>query len=177
MKERSEDYFILNNYGFPYKVIIRGDQVDIYEPSSYESNEYDKFVVSYDTIDIFIGKSIKTEETEYLESYGEEFDGNTILLRLNTYDYVFVGGKIYEFSTPNDEIIEYLSQVGNNEVPYPVAFSDKNVYLMLDNGYVPKDKFPPFDKYETYSYYYGQMDNEPLEKYKQPMLNVKKIGQ
>lgn len=33
-----------------------------------------------------------------------------------------------------------MSPVGNNDVPYPVSFSSKYVYFMLDNVYVKKNQ-------------------------------------
>lgn len=42
---------------------------------------------------------------------------------------IYVGCEMYSFKT-DDEIIDYVSPMGNNDVPYPVAYSDENVYFM-----------------------------------------------
>ena len=63
----------------------------------------------------------------------------SILLKINctihkNY-YVFIGDRLYGFSTPDDEPIEtFYSTVGNNDVPYPVALSKNYIYFMLDRG-------------------------------------------
>ena len=33
--------------------------------------------------------------------------------------------------------MDYVSPIGNNDVPYPVAFGEENVYFMLDEVYIP----------------------------------------
>lgn len=85
----------------------------------------------------FIGKGLYRENTII---YDPEFDGNTVLLKINNYKYIYIGEIIYEFSTNNDNITEYYSVVGNNDVPYPVAFSDKFAYFMYDKLYLPVEK-------------------------------------
>lgn len=70
--------------------------------------------------------------TEYSNSYGPEYDGNTMLLQLDTLTYVFIGCYIYSFQSLH-EIEEYYSPVGNNDVPYPYAIdTHKNIYLLIE---------------------------------------------
>ena len=49
-----------------------------------------------------------------------------------------IGHIIYEFET-SDQIQKYYSNLGNNDVPYPVAVGEKNAYFMLDRKYVAKE--------------------------------------
>jgi len=91
----------------------------------------------------FIGKSPKNKMTKFSGGYGPKFTGNTILLQLTPKDrYVYIGSEIYEFNFP-EEIIKYTSPVGNNDVPYPSAFSENFALFMLDKAYLPKADFPP----------------------------------
>ena len=55
--------------------------------------------------------------------------GNSMLFkRKGTNTYVHVGTHISEFK-PNAKIVEYVSVVGNNDVPYPYAIDDEgNLY-------------------------------------------------
>ena len=89
---------------------------------------------------VFVGKSPLCKMTETIKTYGEKFDGNSILVKIDKFNYVFIGHEITRFSTElqDDEIIDYTSTVGNNYVPYPTAFGKKCVYMMVDHTRVEK---------------------------------------
>ena len=62
------------------------------------------------------------------------FVGNTFLLEISEEStknrYVFVGAiKIYSFVT-NDHILEYISNMGHNKIPYSIAIGEENVYFL-----------------------------------------------
>lgn len=84
----------------------------------------------YKYTNIFIGKDIN-DKTNL---------GNSILVELGPYHYMFIGWEIYEFFT-EDPIVDYYSEVGNNDVPYPYAIGTKNIYLMIENIYFDKNLF------------------------------------
>jgi len=94
---------------------------------------------------VFIGKSEKEKgET------GSYYDGNSILVEFNNdhesdiWKYVFIGSEIFSFESK--KITKFVSNIGNNDVPYPYAIDvDNNYYLMLD--YVIID-----DRIEEYTY-------------------------
>ena len=195
IKEKFKDYksyFIHNNYDKPFLVYIKNNDVHIYKKSNtyYEKNSksskiidnksiYIEFVKSYNYKKIFIGKSPKCESTIFSKGYGSKFDGNSILLQIDTNKYVFIGVDIYEFKI-DDTINEYYSPVGNNDVPYPVALGSKNNYFMLDKTYVSNDKFKDLtkkNKIDLYSYYYGHSGYENLGKYAKKMKSVKIINE
>ena len=76
-------------------------------------------------------------------------------------------------------INEYYSPVGNNDVPYPVAFGSINNYFMLDQTYISNNEFKGLtkkNKIDLYSYYYGHSGNKNLSKYAKNMKNVKIIN-
>lgn len=102
-------------------------------------NEKNKLIHNINKfVKIFIGKSPKIPMTEFSGGYGRSFDGNTILIQLTTYKYIYIGNhEIYTFTTPNKDIIKtYISPVGNNSVSYPFAFGKKYLYYMPFKKYV-----------------------------------------
>ncbi len=106
----------------------------------------------------------------------ERFPGNSVLLDLGNSRYVFIGHCIYEFSIEaDDEIINYFSEVGNSDVPYPVAISRKNAYFMLYKEYLPKDDFPENISWyhQAYTFFYGHNRNEKMVG--KPFMNIENI--
>ena len=62
------------------------------------------------------------------------FSGNTFLLKIseekNKNSYVYVGAnKVYSFIT-NDYILEYVSNMGDNMIPYSIAVGEENIYFL-----------------------------------------------
>ena len=115
----------------------------------------------YDGIDILSG----------IMKDHKSFRGNSVLLQVID-KYVYIGSEIYEFK-PSDEIIEYYSQVGYNDVPYPVAIGKENMYFMLYKTYVPIKYFEGLKKIDfidAYGHYYGKLKN-----YAKKMKGVKMI--
>ena len=180
-------YFIHDNGSQPFLVAIKDKTAKIYKigkdvavgygnvPAYYytdliEEFKCDKIFIpkGYDGIDIFYG---------IMKDY-KEFRGNSVLLQVKD-KYVYIGSEIYEFK-PSDEIIEYYSPVGNNDVPYPVAIGKENVYFMLesDKTYVPIKYFEGFKKIDfidAYGYYYGHIGNKKFEALAKKMKGVKMI--
>ena len=150
-------YFIHFNGGRPYLIYIKNNDVIIYgvdenkiDISLYEDDEnknkwmYINLVGKYKAKEIFIGKSPLIPMTNFSGGYGKYFDGNTILLLLNNNNYLYISNIIEEFSI-NDKIEQYYSFVGNNDVPYPIAISKKNIYFFrYPTGYLSIDEFPKF---------------------------------
>nr|QDY51676.1 hypothetical protein 1_61 [Mimiviridae sp. ChoanoV1] len=81
------------------------------------------------------------------KSYGKEYDGNTILLQFKNNDCVFIGSRIFKFKAQS-EIIEYVSPIGLNNVPYPYAIDkENNTYLPNEKIYIkglPKNEYNPY---------------------------------
>jgi hypothetical protein len=178
-------YFIHDNGSQPFLVAIKdktakiykiGKDVDVgydYVPAYYYTDLIEEFKCNkifipkgYDGIDILSG----------IMKDHKSFRGNSVLLQVKD-KYVYIGSEIYEFK-PSDEIIEYYSQVGNSDVPYPVAIGKENVYFMLDKTYVPIKYFEGFKKIDfidAYGYYYGHIGNKKFEALAKKMKGVKMI--
>ena len=88
------------------------------------------------------------------------YHGNSILLKLKEKEYLYISGvEMYKFRT-KDHILVYYSEVGRNYVPYPVAVGEKYIYLLLEEVYLEKLKFPNEKEWgvEVYRKYYGHVD-------------------
>jgi hypothetical protein len=167
------EYFTHNNHARPYKVVIENNtQVYIYKSSNNDEN-HDCLFSTINPEQILIGKSIKKKMTEFSGGYGDEFDGNSILLRINESTYIYIGEKIMLFNTTYP-IISYHSPVGNNDVPYPYAIdSANNYYLIIEevilksttelHKFLSENELPTspggsshtVSSYEPYDYYYN----------------------
>lgn len=87
------------------------------------------------------------------------FKGNTILVHENNNKYIFIGDNIHSFEIDADEEIEtFVSPIGNSDVPYPYAISNKKIYLIAFKQCVSNSKIDTnVDPYGT--------ENSDLENY------------
>lgn len=175
-KKKGTTYFIHDNGGRPFQVSVAKGNVSIYEQPNWrdgDTQDFTKLIKTYTHVKkVFIGKD---------NVLGKKFDGNSILVHLSGDRYLYIGSWIYEFSTKHDRIVDYFSQVGNSDVPYPVALGEKSVYFMLEPtkptgftyygrrkvsrraGVVPRDIFPPNTNWENaYTLFYGHGNDPPL---------------
>lgn len=125
-------YRIFDNGLFPFRIKIKkNNKVKIYK--SKDTDDYSILFKTFNPKKIFVGKSPLTPMTNYSGDYGSYFDGNSILLHLGGLEYIFIGETIYSF-TSKYEIVKYVSEIGNNYVPYPYAIDKYNyVYLMIED--------------------------------------------
>ncbi len=163
-------YKVHDNGGRPFLVVIEKNEINVFThgENNDENNDEDyNYTIHILTIVNFLG---------YWNGYhpanptDTRFMGNSILVQLNPHKYIFIGKNIYMFST-FDIIYDYYSEVGNSNVPYPVALGEDNTYYMLDCKYLTNNQIPiVIQPLELYSYYYGHITvpNDPL------LLNVKK---
>lgn len=123
--KKNKIYDVHDNGGRPFRVIANVNGIFVYKNTSvgYDQPEiYSDLVLQ---IKDFLGYWFGFDTTPH------KFHGNSILIQLRTDKYVYVGNEIYAFMT-DEKIIDYLSPVGNSDVPYPVAYGKKFVYFMLD---------------------------------------------
>ena len=120
------------------------------------------------TVDVFMYKgdgerlgerlSHYTNVTQFFEGEDpvEGFLGNSVLFGpINGHcsrkmTYVFVGRKIFSFTT-SSPVTDYVSPVGNNDVPYLYAVTCDRVYLMGEGVYIYKSDLKERD-YTVESY-------------------------
>ena len=105
------NFMMQHNYQSKYLVII-DSVVNVYK---YEKCKFDQPFLSYQPKHVFIGKSQDIVN----------FDGNTLLLEGENNEYVYISGlEIIKFET-EDKNIDYISLMGNNIIPYPIAIGEK----------------------------------------------------
>ena len=157
-------YLTHDNHSRPFCVYIDNNDVHVFklDDSDLESENYTTFVSSFTAKEVFIGKSPLNAMTEFSHGYGPAFDGNSILLKMDAHDYVFIGDMIFSFKT-NHEIITFVSPVGNNDVPYPYAIDTENNYYFLlgTNGGVIKttNHTDPYDDYYAIQRHIEESEN------------------
>lgn len=153
-------YYTHNNGGRPFKIVIEDSEVTIYVYRLWNNNDayWDKdngyykhsCYQSYMPMRVMIGESPRNTMTEYSGGYGPEFTGNSILIHEKNHNYVWIGHTIIRFTTEVD-IEEFVSPVGNNDVPYPWARDVLgNTYLFIENVILGPECQWEDDPYEYY---------------------------
>ena len=178
---KGKKYLIHDNGGRPFLVIISTKDVSIFklpkgveEDEDTSKNDYTELVKEYKNVKkVFIGKSVKPkDDTAYYAAYGKEFDGNTILIEIKDKRYCLVAEKIVEFST-KDSIEKFESPVGNNDVPYPLAYGSQNVYVFGfdEHKYIPKETVKGLSTGKIQEKYIGKCCpwKSELDKYKKKL--------
>ena len=111
------DIFIMQHkYRNKYLVVIDGN-VYVYK---YEEFKFDQPFLSLEAKNIFVGKSKVCEMTEFSGLLTIVLILMAILFHFNVKknEYVYISRlKIFEFMT-DDKIIDYISLLGHNMVPY-----------------------------------------------------------
>lgn len=183
-----EKYFIFYNYTYPFLVYVKNNNVIIcsidkdnyYIPYKYgDDNEEWKYTKIIDNINckkVFIGNSPKNKMTLFSGGHGTQFYGNTILLYIDDNKYIFIIDEVVKFQAV-EEIKEYYSPLGNNEVPYPIALSDNYIYYMLNYVYAKLSSLPSNltkdDLIDSYYYIY----NHSIQKIETLPINMTLIYQ
>lgn len=176
LSSKNKEYYIHDNGGRPYKVIANQNGINIYSISAQSLQEnisedelaiYDKHVMS---IKDFIGY------WSGFDSSTSIMHGNSILVQSNKNNYIYIGPVIYRFKT-DDIIYDYVSPVGNNDVPYPVAFGNDNVYFFLDNQFIKRNDLETpvivANAEDLYAEFYGYIGSKKGKYPKYDMENVK----
>ena len=177
---RKQRYGIHDNGGRPFEVLIDRNGVAVYKEANDEEFSHDE---SEDTDDphyfnrpsfvflnpreVFIGRSPENEMTRFSGGHGSEFDGNSILVNTEGNNYVYIGSEIYSFKSLS-KIVEYVSPVGNNDVPYPYAIDIQgNIYLMLEKVILLDgvEKLVGEDAYQYYFKRQNMREFTPFENY------------
>lgn len=159
-----KSYEIHDNCGRPFLVNVheKNRQVEIYKSDSIISDSDDeqdnkqnnkKSCETYDVLvktityeHIFIGVGDDMGDNGYKE---DDIIGNSILVQINKQKYMYIGSTIFSFST-QDEIIDYFSPIGQNDIPFPYAIGKTYTYLMAEKKYIHNEKLKVEDPYTQY---------------------------
>jgi hypothetical protein len=153
-------YFVHDNGGRPFMVCIRENSVSVFrQPESEylwdedwdEAREnplyYKEHLMTFENpIKIWIS-----------HDYFENCHGNTILIQINNTEYVWIGQHISKFFS-NRPIIASYSNLGNNDVPYPVALTDSDILFLLDDVQYSRSDFnlqTEMEWADAYMQFYG----------------------
>ena len=114
-----ETYVLTNNRFNTYMILIFTDlkKTQIYKkPYRNSPHQEIEIVMSFDYLHVF-----RPDENNK--------DGN-FLFEIGDKKYIHVGEKFFSFET-NDEIVDYFSEHGFNDVKYTYAYGKENIYFML----------------------------------------------
>jgi hypothetical protein len=133
------------------------------------------FAVNYDEesgfVDVMKNKYGRYSKVKKVWTGDKQDDNSSVLVEFPHKKYMFIGTEIYEFET-DEFITNYYSRIGNSDVPYPVALSEKYVYFMLEKKHVNRKEFPKnTDWADCYRFYYDNKDNLSIKGFK----NLKNI--
>lgn len=182
-------YDIHDNGGRPFTVLVDGNNGVSVVKRHYDAEKENwvssSVILQQNFTHIFIGKNrqsslfdfqnrIDDKSTEIYNHYGfiaeDDDDGNSILLfdgKNNT--YVFVGNLIFRFQSLYP-IIEFVSPIGNSDVPYAYAVdSHYNFYLFNEKVIIDGNKGLLSDinfaknqnLKDPYAWYYNILSNNP----------------
>ena len=125
------DIFIMHyNYENKYLVVIIDSIVYVY---GKKICKFDPPLFSFQAKNIFIGISKVCPLTEFSgANNSHDYDGNTLLLEFEDNEYAHISGlEIFKFKT-DDKIIDYISLIGNNMIPFTFAVGEKYTYFLYN---------------------------------------------
>lgn len=144
--DKSFETFTHYNGDRPFKIIINTGLLKIY--SKEENKEGGEGDEGDEKVDFLYTKLVKISGVaEYWKGFdcAEGIHGNTFLAyigeRKGKHRYIYVSGKIIEFLT-EDKIHYFSSVMGNSDVPYPIAYGKKIIYLLYECQYIYKSDLP-----------------------------------
>ena len=123
---------------------------------------------------------------DYLHVFGpdENNKGGNFLFEIEDKKFIHVGEKLFDFET-NDEIVEYFSEHGFNDVKFPFAHGKQNFYLMLHQKYIALQEYENSTVKNEYQYLYKKDEilkgddntgeNDGIVEYGNDFLNCKFI--
>ena len=129
----------------PEKLEPIGDPVKSYNAKKIFIGQVPATYVEYGSffsqlLDSLLGRKRKIERRS--KEYMERKAGNTILLKIRGGKYIFIERCIYQFGPINEDIIDYISPIERNDVPYPVAYGQEYIYFLFDSRKVHRSLIP-----------------------------------
>ena len=121
-----ELYIMQYNDQSRYLVVMKQNiYVSVYKYEKY------KFDQPFQAKNIFIGDSNVCPTTEFSGALNNpNFDGNTILLECEDSKYIYISGlDVFKFRT-DDKILDYITLMGNNMIPYTFVVGDRYTYFI-----------------------------------------------
>ena len=120
-----------------------------YRNSHYQEIE---IVTKFDYQHLFKPSGLD-ERTHAIRETNENF-----LFKIEDKKYIYVGEKKFTFKTI-DDIHEYFSETGLNDVKYPFALSKEYTYYVFHEKYITTEEFDNSKMFDEYEYLYKKMKN------------------
>ena len=121
-----ESYILTHNRFNTYMVLIFTDlkKAQIYKmPYRNSPHQEIEMVTKFDYHHLF--KPFDLDK----ETHARIVTDENFLFKIEDKKYIFVGENVYKFESI-DDFDEYFAETGNNDVKYPFALSEENIYYM-----------------------------------------------
>jgi hypothetical protein len=130
-----------SRFGYAYTVWKDDKHIYVYDSTTINKNDVEhhvpseaELVAKWDADSAKLVPGIAQNKRDH---------GNSALVAIGERKYVFIGDEImYEFETP-DPILEFFSPIDRlDSLAYPLAFTAKNIYFLVDRQYVSLNHVP-----------------------------------
>ena len=158
-----ETYILTHNRLNTYIVLIFSDlkKAQVYKmPYKNSPHQEIEKVMSFDYLHVF-GPDENNKDGSFVFEIGDK-------------KYIHVGEKLFSFET-NDEIVDYFSEHGFNDVKYTYAYGKENIYFMLHQKYIPIQEYENSTMKNEYQYLYKKDENGTIVEYGNDFINCKII--
>ena len=167
-----ETYVLTYNRFNTYLVLIFSDlnKTQIYQMPYRDSPHHEiEIVMSFNYLKLF-------KLNEHTEDYhNRKPNDENFLFEIGDEKYFYVGEKIFTFET-NDILVKYSLDLGFNDIKFPYAYGEENIYFMLHQKYNPIQEYENSTLKNEYEYLYKKGDgNEGIVKYGNDFINCKII--
>ena len=115
-----------------------------------------EILMSFDYLHLF-------KPNEHTEDYYIRKPNNEkFLFKIEDIKYTHVGEKLFNFET-KDEIVEYSSEHGFNDVKFPFAHGKENIYFMLHQKNIPIQEYENSTVKPEYQYLYEKNEEITID--------------
>ena len=155
-----ETHVLTHNRFNTYMVLIFSDlkKAQIYKMTYRDSPHQEiEIVTKFDYLHLFEPNELDEKTHAMIQT------NKTFLFKIGGKKYFYVGERIFSFQT-NDEITEYFSEDGYNDVKYPFALSNENIYYLLYQKYIPVEEYQNTIEQSEYQHLYKkneEITNDP----------------
>ena len=159
-----ETYLISHNRFIDYLVLIFVDRkkAQIYSfPNRVDEHDVIKLIIDFQYKRLF--RPNKQLQRYYVTKPIHE----NFLFKIGDKKYLHVGEAVFTFTT-NSNIIKYGFEYGFNDIKFPFAYDQTNIYYMLHQKYESFEKYKKSTIKNEYDYLYrnNKVNGEKLQNYK-----------
>jgi len=156
LSTRDKIYDVHDNGGRPFRVIANNKGIHIFiEREEDKKNQIGSYPMQYNKLIKKITNFLGYWSGFDSSPYKTKMHGNSILIQLTKKKYMSIGYNIYTFETES-EIIDYVSPVGNSDVPYPISYDKDNVYFMIEQVYIKRSELTIEPNVANAEHIYGE---------------------